>query len=379
LKAGVGLPSFSAMPANVKVLNTPACIDLARRSTFAAGALTAAHALKSAYHRGLPKPLHKQPSSFLIPMQSLWMLFASFVFSIMGVCVKMASSMYSVSEIMMYRGVIGVLFMAGLIVARGGTFKTSLPWHHLWRGAVGVTALWLWFYSIGKLPLATGMTLNYMAPIWIAAILFSVGWWHRQNRFEWGLAAAIAFSFIGVTLLLRPSFHADQWFAGLVGLASGVLSALAYLQVRKLGQMGEPEYRVVFYFSVTGFSAGLLGTFADASFTGGATSWNAHSGKGMLLLLSIGVTATVAQMAMTRAYRLGKTLVTANLQYTGIVFSSIWGILIWGDVLSWIGWLGIAVILFSGLAATYYNTRSAGTPARQASVAEANDPIATEV
>jgi S-adenosylmethionine uptake transporter len=71
--------------------------------------------------------------------------------------------------------------------------------------------------------------------------------------------------------------------------------------------------------------------------------------------------------------------VTANLQYTGIVFSSIWGILIWGDVLSWIGWLGIAVILFSGLAATYYNTRSVGISARQATVAEANDPIATEV
>ncbi|HCN90097.1 MAG TPA: EamA family transporter, partial [Oxalobacteraceae bacterium] len=64
---------------------------------------------------------------------------------------------------------------------------------------------------------------------------------------------------------------------------------------------------------------------------------------GLALLLAIGLSATAAQMAMTRAYRLGKTLVTANLQYTGIVFSSGWGILIWGDSLSWIGWLGIVV------------------------------------
>jgi S-adenosylmethionine uptake transporter len=265
--------------------------------------------------------------------------------------------------------------MAGLIMIQGGTFRTSLPWHHIWRGMVGVTALWMWFYSISELPIATGVTLNCMAPIWIAAILFTVGWWRGQNRFEWGLAAAIAFSFIGVTMLLRPSFHADQWFPALIGLASGVLSALAYLQVRKLGQMGEPEYRVVFYFSATGMVAGLLGAFAG----NGATAWNAHSAKGIVLLLSIGVTAAVAQMAMTRAYRLGKTLVTANLQYSGIVFSSAWGILIWGDVLSWPGWLGIAIILFSGIVATFYNARKVAAPAGKRSIVNANDPIATEV
>ncbi|HJV73509.1 MAG TPA: DMT family transporter [Noviherbaspirillum sp.] len=306
-------------------------------------------------------------------MQSLWMLFASFVFSIMGVCVKLASDIYPTSEIVMYRGMVGVVFMFALIMLRRGTLRTAFPMQHLWRGIIGVTALSLWFYSIGKLPLATGMTLNYMAPVWIAAILFTAGWWRGQNKFEWGLATAIVFSFIGVTLLLRPSFHADQWFAGLVGLASGVLSALAYLQVKKLGQLGEPEYRVVFYFSCVGMIAGLLGTVAD----GGATRWHAHSATGLLLLLSIGVTATVAQIAMTRAYRLGSTLVTANLQYSGIIFSSIWGILIWGDVLNWLGWLGIAIILISGIAATYYNTRSASRQLREKSLA--NTPIAQKI
>ncbi|OWW20544.1 DMT family transporter [Noviherbaspirillum denitrificans] len=313
-------------------------------------------------------------------MQSLWMLFASFVFSIMGICVKFASQTYSVAEIVMYRGMVGMVFLAGLIAVRGGTLRTSLPWHHVWRGVVGVTALWMWFYSIGKLPIATGMTLNYMSSIWIAAILFVTGWWRGQNRFEWGLTTAIVCSFVGVTLLLRPSFEADQWFAGVIGLGSGVLSALAYLQVKKLGQMGEPEYRVVFYFSMTGFLAGLAGTLAGPLAPGGkAAGMSAHSTQGIVLLLSIGVTATVAQMAMTRAYRLGKTLLTANLQYAGIVFSSVWGILIWGDVLSWTGWLGISVILASGLAATYYNARKTTAPSAGKSVAEANDPIATEV
>jgi S-adenosylmethionine uptake transporter len=312
-------------------------------------------------------------------MQSLWMLFASFVFSIMSVCVKLASSMYSVSEIVLYRGIVGMLFMTIFIKLQRGTFRTALPWHHLWRGVVGVIALWLWFFAIGRLPLATAMTLNYTSPIWIAAFLFTIGWWRGQSRFEWGLAAAVACSFIGVTLLLRPSIHANQGLAGMVGIASGMLSALAYMQVRKLGQMGEPEYRVVFYFSATGLVAGILGSFAESGFTSvPALMPHAHTARGILLLLSIGVTATVAQIAMTRAYRLGKTLVTANLQYTGIVFSSIWGLLLWGDLLDMLGWGGIVIILASGIAATYYNARNTTAPAKP-SVAEANDPIATEV
>lgn len=296
-------------------------------------------------------------------MQSLWMLFASFLFSIMGVCVKLAAELYSTSEIVMYRGIVGVGFMFVYVRAQGGTLRTSLPWHHIWRGVVGVTALWLWFYSIGKLPLATGMTLNYMAPIWIAAILFGLGWWRGQNRFEWGLTAAIVLSFVGVTLLLRPAFHADQWFPALIGLGSGILSAFAYLQVRKLGQLGEPEYRVVFYFSLAGLLAGLLGTLASDSLSDG-DAWHAHSGKGLALLLAIGITATAAQVAMTRAYRLGKTLVTANLQYSGILFSSFWGVAIWSDVLGWQSWIGIVLILASGLAATYFSVRNAIAMAR---------------
>ena len=293
-------------------------------------------------------------------MQSLWMLFASFVFAIMGVCVKLASSQYSTSEIVLYRGLTGVLFLALYTRLQHGSLRTDYGWHHLWRGTIGVTALWLWFSSIHLLPLATAMTLNYMAPIWMATILFVAGWWRKQSQFEWRLAGAIGMSFVGVTMLLRPAIHGHQWLGATIGLVSGVLSACAYLQVRQLGRLGEPEYRVVFYFSLTGCVAGLLGTLAGSSFVADPHfGWHAHDARGIALLAVIGATATMAQMAMTRAYRLGKTLVTANLQYTGIVFSSVWGILVWGDLLSWLGWLGIFVILLSGLTATYYNTRSA--------------------
>jgi S-adenosylmethionine uptake transporter len=324
--------------------------------------------------------LHDQPGfnlfSFFSIMQSLWMLFATFAFSIMGVCVKLASTRYSVAEIILYRGLIGVIFIYVLIHRQGGTLKTHMFWQHLWRCAVGTTALWLWFIAIGLLPLPTAMTLNYMAPIWISAILFLAAWRSGKRRFEWGLSSAIVASFIGVTLLLRPSIHHDQWLGGFLGLCSGALSALAYLQVRHLGQLGEPESRVVFYFSATGMLAGLFGCLFGAGLHGEPIDLlRTHTPDGLALLLGIGILAAVAQMAMTRAYRLGNTLLTANLQYTGIVFSSLWGILIWSDVLGLSGWFGIGIILLSGIVATFYNIRSASAGKN----APPPDPIAAEV
>jgi drug/metabolite transporter (DMT)-like permease len=307
-------------------------------------------------------------------MSSLWMLFASFAFSAMGAAVKLASGIYSTSEIVMYRGLVGTIMMLILVRAQRGSLRTPFAGAHVWRAFVGVVSLWLWFYAIGKLPLATAVTLNYMAPIWMALFLLCAGWWHSKNHVEWPLIGAIAMSFVGVTLVLRPAVETHQWLGGVVGLMSSVLSALAYMQVRKLGQMGEPEYRVVFYFSLMTVCAGAFGTLLEHR-PAGVPVLTPHSAHGAWLLLAIGVSATMAQMAMTRAYRVGKVLVVANLQYTGIIFSSLWGMLLWGDALSWPVYLGMGVILASGVAATFYNTRS--TP-RGAAVSK-TDPIASEI
>ncbi|MES2257903.1 MAG: DMT family transporter [Pseudomonadota bacterium] len=307
-------------------------------------------------------------------MQSLWMLFASFMFAAMGVCVKLASDAYSTSEIVMYRGVVGISVLLCMIRLQGGSLKTAMPLAHLWRGVVGVVSLWLWFYAIAKLPLATAMTLNYMAPIWIAVWLFTHGWWHAKNHVEWPLIIAVGMSFVGVTLLLQPAINSNQFGPALIALGSSVLSAMAYLQVRKLGLAGEPEYRVVFYFSVMNLAAGFGGHIVETG--GAALTWHPiNTWHGALLLLGIGLCATAAQMAMTRAYRVGKTLVVANLQYTGIVFSSVWGVLVFSDVFDWHSWTGIAIILLSGIAATFYNTRNT----ERGKAIASTDPIASEV
>jgi drug/metabolite transporter (DMT)-like permease len=307
-------------------------------------------------------------------MPSLWMLFASFAFAAMGAGVKLASEFYTTSELLFYRGLIGSVILFAIVRQQGHSFRTPFPKEHLFRSAVGVTSLWLWFFAISKLPLATAMTLNYMAPIWIAAGLFLAGWWSKTSTVEWPLVVAVGASFFGVTLVLQPAIESNQWLGGLAGLCSSVISAMAYMQVRKLGQMGEPEYRVVFYFSLTTAVAGLVGVLAgDGARTG--LPFHGHTMGGAMLLLGIGAAALMAQMAMTRAYRVGKVLVVANLQYTGIVFSSLWGLALWGDRFDWHVWLGIGVILASGIAATFYNTKS--TP--KGAAIKKTDPIASEL
>ncbi|MBC7455845.1 MAG: DMT family transporter [Massilia sp.] len=306
-------------------------------------------------------------------MASLYMLFAAFAFSLMGACVKLASASYSISEIVMYRGLIGVLMLFVLVRYQNGTLRTTVPRAHLWRGLVGVVSLWLWFYGIAQLPLATAVTLNYMSPIWMAAFLFCAGWWHAKDHVAWPLVGAILLSFVGVILVLQPAFESRQWLGAATTLVSGMVSAAAYLQVRRLGQLGEPEYRVVFYFALMNLVTGLIGvasTAGDAS----VVTWHALDARGAALLLAMGVAATLAQMAMTRAYAIGNTLVVANLQYTGIIFSSVWGMLLWGDRFDWHVWLGMAVILGSGLAVTYYNTRKT----ERGIAVEKTDPIASE-
>jgi len=101
------------------------------------------------------------------------MVCATFLFASMGVCVKLASAWYGTGEIVMYRGLIGLLLMGALTRWQGVSLRTTVPGMHFWRSISGVTALCLWFYSISGLPLATGMTLNYMSSVWMA--LFLIG------------------------------------------------------------------------------------------------------------------------------------------------------------------------------------------------------------
>jgi len=285
-------------------------------------------------------------------MASTWLVVvASLLFATMSVCVKLAVAHYSSGEIVMYRGVVGAFLIFLVSRWRGETLRTAVPERHLLRSVSGVTALCLWFYAIAALPLATAMTLNYTSSLWLA--LFVVGGAAVVGRraADHALGVAAILGFAGVVLVLRPTMEQGQLWGGVMGLLSGMISALGYLQVAALGRLGETESRIVFYFSIGGVAGGA----AIAAVTG----WHGHTLVGVALLLAIGTLATVAQLLLTRAYARGNTLVNASLQYLGIAFSYVYGVVLFADRLSWLAVLGMAAIVAAGVLASLVRARHA--------------------
>lgn len=273
------------------------------------------------------------------------MVCSTFLFATMGVCVKLASAWYGSGEIVMYRGIVGMVMMTIVCRQQGVSLKTPVPGMHLWRCAVGVAALSLWFYAIGGLPLATAVTLNYMSSIWMALFLIGGGVLLGGAKVDPRLVLTVLVGFGGVAAILRPTLDQQQLWYGLVGLLSGVLSAMAYLQVTALGRVGEPESRVVFYFSLSGAVVGWVGSLLLGS------GLHEHTWQGIGLLLAVGVCATTAQVLMTKAYAVGRPLVNASLQYLGIVFSYGYGVMLLNDAVTLLGLLGTGLIVAAGLVA----------------------------
>ena len=294
------------------------------------------------------------------------MLFSSFMFASMGVCVKFASAYFNSTELVFYRGLLGIVFMVVYARMRGTALRTDYTAMHAWRSVIGVMSLSAWFYAIAHLPLATAMTLNYMSGVWIAAFLVGgtmmLGKPGIKGPRQGPLVLAILASFAGVVMLLRPTVGQNQSFAGLIGLLSGLGAAFAYMQVMAISRMGEPEIRTVFYFAVGTAIAGALGMTVT-----GTSTWNWQHA---LWLPPIGILASLGQLAMTKAYSMsqnhGGTLMVANLQYAGIVFAALYSLILFGDHIPLTGWAGMALIVVSAVAATVLRTRTApDTPAEE--------------
>ncbi|HVZ46222.1 MAG TPA: DMT family transporter [Ramlibacter sp.] len=289
------------------------------------------------------------------------MVLAALLFSAMGACIKFAAGSFSAAEIIFYRGLISMVFMWAFARATGVTLATRYPRMHAWRSFVGVISLAAWFYAIAGLPLATAISLNYMSSVWIALFMIAgsvMAWQPKDDAgtmpLNGSLIMTVLAGFAGVVLLLRPSIRHDQLVPGMAGVLSGITAALAYMQVVALSRLREPETRTVFYFAVGGLAAGL----AVVPFTGFSPwSWAAAT-----WLLPIGVLASLGQLCMTRAYSRagteGGTLLVANLQYSGILFSAFFGWLLFDDRISLLGWTGVALIVASGIAATVIRSRA---------------------
>ena len=267
------------------------------------------------------------------------MLVASLGFALMGVFVKLGAPHFSAAEMVFWRSLMSMLATAVLLWREGTSLRTLRFGMHVHRGVAGFVSLFMLFYALTQLPVATAMTLNYTSPLFVA-LLFGVLARHRIRPLLW---FSVVLGFVGAVLLLRPTIAPSQLWPALVGLASGAVSAVAYWNVKQLVQANEPEERVVFYFALFSTTGAFVWMLPQ--------SWHSITLDNVGYLAGVGVCGTVAQLAMTRAYGKGSAIAAAALSYSGIVFGAILGIIVFGDLLPWIAWFGILLIIGAGMIA----------------------------
>lgn len=288
-----------------------------------------------------------QPRFTLPQLGSLWMLVAALGFAIMGALVKHGASKFNSAELVFYRSLFGLIAMYAYVRLSKLPLQTPVLGKQLSRAFTGFVSLVMFFYAIAHLPLATAITLNYTSPLFLAAFMPFM----LKEKPKTALLVAIAIGFIGVVMLLKPSFDKDDMMAGAIGLLSGMGAGLAYIQVKQLGNLNEPDWRTVFYFTL--FSTVGSGIWMLAH------QFHPLTWQDIPLLTGLGISATLAQLALTRAYRTGKTLTVAGLAYFTVVISSFFGMIFWQERLSANEWFAIGLIIFSGIISIHATPNSA--------------------
>lgn len=269
-----------------------------------------------------------------------WMVLAGLSFALMGVFVKEGARTFSSTELLFWRTLLGALCLSAVMRLRGQSPRTHHFPGHLKRSVIGYASMAMLFYALAHLPLSSAITLNYTSPLFFVLLCMI----RLRDRLTPAVGLSLALGFVGVVLLLKPGFASDAWFATLVGLGSGLCAGFAVFQVRELGQMGEPSWRTVFWFFWLASGFGLIFLLFGPGFT---PLNSANVGP----LLGVALFGLTGQLAMTRAYQEGRRFLVASLAYLTVVFSALFGVLLWGEPLRGDALLAMALVILSGVIA----------------------------
>lgn len=270
---------------------------------------------------------------------ALFVLSASFMFAAMGALVKIVSRSLTNDMVVFFRNFCALVFILPWIcyLRPHGGVKTALFQLHLIRSLAGLGAMYCFFYAIAQLQLSEACLLAATAPLFIPVIAYV---WIREPVAQ-KIRGAIIIGFIGIVLILKPGLGVFQPVA-IVGLAAGVLAALAMVSIRRMST-SEPTIRIVFYFTV-------LGTLISAVPL--IWSWRSPQPKIWWLLVLIGLLAAVGQILLTKGYRLAPAAQVGPFTYGNVVFATLFGWIFWGESLDAMAWVGAVLICIAGIIAT---------------------------
>lgn len=277
-----------------------------------------------------------------------YMLLASLAFAFMGYFVKVLAVSISSLELVFFRNVFGVVLIAFALVKVPHKSVGGKPWLLFFRGFMGFVALLLFFYNITVMTLADAMTFSKTSPIFTAifAFLFLKEELHKS---AWG---AVFLGFFGIVLIINPSGIIIDKYA-ITGILSGIGAALAYTSIRELKKYYEPRIIVLSFVTIGTIGPlilmGISEFFIIESLDFAFAQFVMPQGVEWVYIAIMGIFATLSQWFMTKSYSSIKAGVAGAVSYTNILFSIIIGLFIGEGLPSFIGFVGIALIVIAGI------------------------------
>lgn len=263
---------------------------------------------------------------------AIYATYAAAAFSLTGVCVKLAAATASNEVIVFFRCFFSLLAFTPWLLRRGpGVLKTQRPGGHLLRAAFGCAAMYCFFYSIAHLPLAEAMLLTYSTPLFVPFI----AWLWIAEKPPLVAFPASLLGLLGLALIVKPGSADINWSAGLIGAAAGLFAACAMVNIRRISDTEPPE-RIVFYFAAlaTAISAVPL-----------LWAWQTPDLRTFALLAGAGITATLGQLNLTRAYACAPAARVGPFTYLAVIFSALLAWLLWDERMDQWSVLGSAIVI----------------------------------
>lgn len=270
--------------------------------------------------------------------------------SSLSLFVKLASeSGIRLPEIMFWRQFAAAPVALAWIVASAGLagLKTQRLGAHVRRSFLGLVGMVFTFGSLVLLPLAEAATLGFTVPIF-ATILSAIILREKVGVHRW---SAVVIGFVGVLVVIQPGSGSFPLTGALVGLTSAFLIGIISLQLRDMGRTEAPA-TTVFYFSIlSSLILFALHVMPLPRLLEAALDWGnaSHSLYQWGLILGLGLSGGLGQIALTASLRYAPVSTVVGMDYTALLWSTLYGWAIWGVLPGPSTWMGAPIIIASGL------------------------------
>lgn len=267
----------------------------------------------------------------------LLMTVAVALFALMDAGLKLLSVHYPVLQVAAVRGLSSLPFLLLWILATTGlrTLMRARWPLHLLRAGLGIAMMAGFVYGLRTLPLSTAYAITFVAPLLVTALAVPLLGEHVGPR-RW---TAIGIGLAGVLVILRPTGEGLLTLGGLAVLGAAVCYAASAITVRLLARTDSTQAMVFWLMLLMGVGALALAWHR----------WVPLRLEHAALIGGIGLAGSLAQVALTEAFRRGEASLVAPLEYTALLWGTLLDVTLWGVLPDRVTWLGAGIIVASGL------------------------------